>query len=62
MISWREKVRHDRVRPPSQIHMRGDTLVNSWAGPYQGTKLFPAKDWQAYLRVMPHSEYPSYAL
>eukprot|EP00656_Telonema_subtile_P055115 TRINITY_DN843_c0_g1_i2.p1 TRINITY_DN843_c0_g1~~TRINITY_DN843_c0_g1_i2.p1 ORF type:complete len:575 (+),score=126.58 TRINITY_DN843_c0_g1_i2:149-1873(+) len=60
MVVWREKIRHDRVRPPSRIHedLQG-TNVNSYAGANQGTQSFPAEQWEPYIRTMPHSEYPS---
>eukprot|EP00658_Telonema_sp_P-2_P041194 TRINITY_DN2945_c0_g1_i1.p1 TRINITY_DN2945_c0_g1~~TRINITY_DN2945_c0_g1_i1.p1 ORF type:complete len:598 (-),score=119.45 TRINITY_DN2945_c0_g1_i1:434-2227(-) len=61
MAVWREKIRHDRVRPPSRIRhdMEGET-VTSYAGPFQGIQTdVPAEDWEPYIRTMPHAEYPS---
>eukprot|EP00658_Telonema_sp_P-2_P014356 TRINITY_DN15460_c0_g1_i3.p1 TRINITY_DN15460_c0_g1~~TRINITY_DN15460_c0_g1_i3.p1 ORF type:complete len:100 (-),score=36.92 TRINITY_DN15460_c0_g1_i3:50-349(-) len=41
-VVWREKVRYDRVRPPSRIHddLEGETIT-SYAGAFQGTQSMP---------------------
>ncbi|CAN0141131.1 unnamed protein product, partial [Discosporangium mesarthrocarpum] len=60
VLVWREKVCHDRVRPPTMIKSRfGDEEVYSYAGPGEGAKMIKASEWQPYVRTMPHSEYPS---
>mmetsp|Transcript_12974 Transcript_12974/g.31623 ORF Transcript_12974/g.31623 Transcript_12974/m.31623 type:complete len:547 (+) Transcript_12974:209-1849(+) len=54
LLAWKEKIRHDRIRPTSIIrHLRGDDNITSFGETYK------AKDWQALIPVMPHSEYPS---
>jgi hypothetical protein len=60
VVVWKEKVEYDLVRPPSYAHDQyRDQEIVSWAGPYQGTKTLLARDWQPYIRTMPHAEYPS---
>ena len=56
IIAWKEKVKHDLVRPTSIIKQM-DGLITTWAP--GGVQTFPAKDFEAYRRVMPHSEYVS---
>jgi hypothetical protein len=60
VVSWRDKVRNDHVRPTSIVHsfMGNDTLT-AWAGPGAGQAHMAGRDWQPYKRVMPHSEHPS---
>ena len=53
LLSWKEKIRHDRIRPTSLVQALGDTEIQSFAGTHK------AKDWVPLIRVMPHSEYPS---
>lgn len=53
LLSWKEKVRHDRIRPTSLVQALGDQEVTSFAGTHS------AKDWVPFIRVMPHAEYPS---
>ena len=55
LLAWREKVKHDRIRPTSLVQMRGDEMLTSWVGPSEHR----AADWVPFKRVMPHSEYPS---
>jgi hypothetical protein len=57
LLAWKEKINHDLVRPTSLVHMRGDTPVKSYLGDSDFTH--KASDWHPYVRVMPHSEYPS---
>jgi len=59
LLSWKEKVCWDRVRPTTVIQRWGNEVISTWAGPFQGVGEMQAKDFQAYFRVMPHSEYPS---
>ena len=53
IITWKEKVRHDLVRPTTLIHSLGDEEVESAMGTHK------ARDWAPHIRVMPHSEFPS---
>lgn len=57
IIAWKEKVHYDLVRPTSVIKDLGDQLITTWAP--GGIQTFPARDFEAYKRVMPHSEYVS---
>ncbi|CAM9420198.1 unnamed protein product [Ectocarpus fasciculatus] len=60
LLVWKEKIRHDRPRPPTMIkHKLGDALVESYAGPGQGVQTIKASEWEPFIRTMPHSEYPS---
>ena len=54
VVSWREKLRHDLVRPTSLVHELGDQKVISVDG-----EEIRARDWVPFQRVMPHSEFPS---
>jgi hypothetical protein len=53
LLAWKEKVRHDLIRPTSIVRALRDEVVTSFAGTHK------AKDWAPYIRVMPHAEYPS---
>lgn len=57
IIAWKEKVRYDLIRPTSVIKSLGDELITTWAP--GGIQEIRAKDFEAYKRVMPHSEYVS---
>lgn len=58
---WRQKVKSDLIRPTTIIHReyRGQR-VKSYLGPKEMTSgsIF-GEDWQPYIRVMPHAEFPS---
>ena len=57
---WKEKVDYNLVRPTSVIKRFGKELITPWAPcPPVGVKTFPAENFEAYKRVMPHSEYVS---
>ena len=57
---WREKRIWDLVRPTTLIKdgIIGES-IETFAGPFQGVREIDAQDFEAYIRVMPHSEYPS---
>lgn len=57
IISWKEMVNYDLIRPTSVVKDLGDQLITTWAP--GGIQTFPSKDFEAYKRVMPHSEYVS---
>lgn len=61
IVVWKEKVRHDLVRPTSLIQaLRAGELVRTYAGPVVGGAAeIDAAEWEPYVRVMPHAEYPS---
>jgi hypothetical protein len=58
---WKEKYRHDAVRPFSAIrYLYGDRPVTAWGGPGRGTVSdIPGSEWQSYLGTADHPEYPS---
>ena len=58
---WKEKRRHNAVRPFSAIkYIYGDNQVTAWGGPFQGTvNDLPGSEWTSYLSVADHPEYPS---
>ncbi len=59
-VVWQEKARYDAVRPFSAIaHVYGDQMVTAWGGPGRGTTEIPASQWQSYIPVADHPEYPS---
>merc|ERR1719412_1689711 len=51
---WREKVRHDRIRPTSVARSMEEKEV-PW---YDGSTI-STKEWTPLIRVMPHAEFPS---
>ena len=61
LASWKEKVRLDKIRPTTWIHDNlGETPIFSYLGPTEKTAgSLPANEWQPYIRVMPHAEFPS---
>lgn len=58
VISWKEKVRYDLIRPTTVIKRWGGRNITTWATGV-GVTTFPAREFEAYKRVMPHSEYVS---
>ena len=60
IFTWQEKTRYDAVRPFSAVaHVYGDELVTAWGGPGRGTTEIPGNQWQSYINVADHPEYPS---
>ena len=57
IIAWKEKVRYSLVRPTTVIKELGEERISTWAP--GGVQDFAAKDFEAYIRVMPHAEYTS---
>jgi len=53
--AWREKVRHDLIRPTSVSHYLIPEKNVTW---FDGTNI-SSSQWQPLIRVMPHAEYPS---
>ncbi|MGF1720687.1 vanadium-dependent haloperoxidase [Vibrio kyushuensis] len=58
---WKEKYKHDAVRPFSAIgFIYRDNPVTAWGGVGAGTVSdLPASQWTSYLNVADHPEYPS---
>jgi hypothetical protein len=61
IVVWREKRRHDAVRPFSAVrHVYGNQPITAWGGPGKGTVSdLPANQWRSYLDTADHPEYPS---
>jgi len=59
IIAWKEKVSFDLIRPTSVIKRwrGGNKNINTWAP--GGVQTFKSRDFEAYIRVMPHAEYVS---
>jgi len=66
--AWRHKVEHDLVRPTTVIQKYWGSAIqneNVTLQTFNGDRKMPkvqtihARDFQAFARVMPHSEYPS---
>jgi len=58
---WKEKARWDAVRPFTAIpYLYGDQKLTAYCGKGQGTcSDIPANDWDSYMPVADHPEYPS---
>jgi len=55
IVTWKEKVRHDLIRPPSySAWVMAEKNVTGMDGLPVSTK-----HWSPLIRVMPHAEYPS---
>lgn len=61
IATWKEKARHDAVRPFSAIrYLYGDRPVTAWGGPGKGTVSdIKGNEWRSYLNTADHPEYPS---
>jgi len=53
--AWREKVRHDLIRPTTVSHYLVPEKNVMW---FDGTNI-SSSQWQPLIRVMPHAEFPS---
>ncbi|CAN8074079.1 unnamed protein product [Agarophyton chilense] len=60
LVAWREKRRHDYVRPVTLIRklLKG-RMVRAWKGLQDGVGLVKADEWEPVVPIQPHSEYPS---
>ena len=60
IFAWKEKRRHDAVRPFSAVRkVYGTDLVLAWGGPGEATLYMPGNHWRSYLEGASHPEYPS---
>ncbi|CAM9235018.1 unnamed protein product [Laminaria digitata] len=60
ILAWREKIRHDLPRPTTVIGNKlGDKLVETYAGPGEGVQTIKASEWEPFVHIMAHSEFPS---
>jgi len=57
VIAWKEKVNHNLIRPTTVIKDWDEKLITTWTS--EGVKEIESSDFEAYVRVMPHSEYVS---
>jgi len=56
---WKEKVRHDLVRPTTVIKSWGGEKITTYVPGASEAVEINARDFEAFLRVMPHGEHPS---
>jgi len=59
--AWHEKVAHDLVRPTTVIKYWNDDTLFTYGGDrsQNGPTTIKARDFEAFVRVMPHGEFPS---
>jgi len=59
--AWKEKRYHDLVRPTTVIKHWDDDILNTFSGDrnVDGPVDIAARDFEAFIRVMPHPEFPS---
>jgi len=59
--AWKEKRHHDLVRPTTVIKYWDDDILNTFSGDrnFDGPVDIAARDFEAFIRVMPHPEFPS---
>lgn len=60
VLSWKEKHRHDLVRPTTMIRrlLKGEK-VKAYRGVGKGIGVIKAEEWEPVIPPQPHSEYPS---
>eukprot|EP01025_Chloroclados_australasicus_P050068 TRINITY_DN5720_c1_g2_i4.p1 TRINITY_DN5720_c1_g2~~TRINITY_DN5720_c1_g2_i4.p1 ORF type:complete len:561 (-),score=33.65 TRINITY_DN5720_c1_g2_i4:264-1946(-) len=60
VLVWKEKLRHDAVRPPSIIkYIYQNETIEAWGGYGKGAAVINGTEFSPYIRTMPHSEFPS---
>lgn len=60
LASFAEKMRINAVRPNTAIrYLFENQNITTYAGPNAGTQTFPGREFNSYLRSMPHSDSPS---
>lgn len=59
--AWHEKAHHDLVRPTTVIKYWDDDMLETFGGDREmnGPVEIKARDFEAFIRVMPHAEFPS---
>lgn len=60
LLAWKEKLRHDLVRPTTIIRrlLKGRKVL-AFRGAGKGVGLVNADEWEPIIKIQPHSEYPS---
>ncbi|KAI0567352.1 Bromoperoxidase/chloroperoxidase [Gracilaria domingensis] len=60
LVAWKEKRRHDYVRPVTLIRklLKGKKVC-AWKGLKEGVGFVEADEWEPVVPIQPHSEYPS---
>lgn len=60
LLAWKEKVRHDLVRPPTMIRrlLKGKS-VKAFKSLQEGVGIVKASEWEPVVAIQPHSEFPS---
>jgi hypothetical protein len=57
---WECKIFYDYVRPITAVrHVFAGSMIEAWAGPYQGTQLIPGETFRPYIATPPFPEYTS---
>jgi hypothetical protein len=57
---WDCKVEFDYVRPVTAVRFTmAGRIIDTWAGPYQGTQPIPAERFRSYIPTPPFAEYTS---
>ena len=60
ILAWKEKVKHDLVRPTTWIQdQMPETEFQTWVKGMKGIQTLRGKDFESFVRVMPHSEHVS---
>lgn len=60
LVAWKEKRRHDLVRPTTLIRrLLAGKKVRAWRGLDKGVGLVKAEEWEPVVPIQPHSEFPS---
>jgi len=61
LSAWSGKVKHNLVRPTTVIRGWGEEELDTFGGYLddEGSRVIWARDFEAVIHVMPHSEYPS---
>ncbi|CDF40781.1 PAP2-like haloperoxidase [Chondrus crispus] len=60
MLAWKEKLRHDLVRPPTMLRRLFEgKKIRAFKSLDEGVGLVRAEEWEPIVPIQPHSEYPS---
>lgn len=60
IVAWKEKHRHDLVRPPTIIrNLRGNRKTMAFINEEKGVGQVLGREWEPVVKIQPHSEFPS---